>query len=399
MHGAAKPASFLFFMNVLIFNQSFFAISETFVHRQVLSLAAHHKVTMLAYRFENQDRFPIDVPKVPLSPYRNFADKLITKVLRRLPGQNYGMSFFNRRFVSQLIKDNHIDLIHAHFGPSGVDILPVVRELDIPVVVSFHGIDAAPAMLDNPDYARKVQDLIDYASAVIIVSPHFIDTLRLDRHAGKVHLIPYGTDEQKFKPRVASPAVDHSRIVIQHVGRLVPKKGVPDLIRVFGKLSNQYDNVELRIIGDGPEMGICRELISRLNLSDNVTLAGSQPHDAVIEKMHDADIYVLNSRIDDKGDMEGLPNSILEAMSMQKAVVSTYHAGIPQAISDGVNGLLVKEKDNEALYTALESLIRDESLRTRLGIAARETVISRFSAAAMETSIQKVVDQIAADKA
>ena len=64
-----------------------------------------------------------------------------------------------------------------------------------------------------------------------------------------------------------------------------------------------------------------------------------------------------------------------KAMSMEKAVVSTYHAGIPQAIQDGVNGLLVNEKDNEGLFEALESLIEDEPLRHRLGVAARKTVV------------------------
>jgi colanic acid/amylovoran biosynthesis glycosyltransferase len=381
-------------MNVLIYNQSFFAISETFVHRQVLGLSRHHQVTMLAYRFENQDRFPVDVAKVPLRPYRNILDMLITKVLRKLSGQHYGMSFLNQRFVSQLIKENKRDLIHAHFGPSGIDILPVARQLNVPVVASFHGIDAAPAMLDNKEYERKVQDLISYASAVIIVSPHFKDTLKLDKHASKVHLIPYGIDEQKFKPRTGITSRAHGKVIIQHVGRLVPKKGAPDLIRVFGKLSEKYDDIELRIIGDGPEMEMCKVLIADLHLSEKVLLLGSQPHDAVSEKMHDADIYVLNSRIDDKGDMEGLPNSILEAMSMEKAVVSTYHAGIPQAIQNGENGLLVNEKDNDGLFAALESLIGNGPLRHRLGVAARKTVVSKFSAASMEASIQAVVAQI-----
>jgi colanic acid/amylovoran biosynthesis glycosyltransferase len=106
--------------------------------------------------------------------------------------------------------------------------------------------------------------------------------------------------------------------------------------------------------------------------------------------MKDADIYVLNSRTDDKGDMEGLPNSILEAMSMEKPVISTYHAGIPQAIQDGVNGLLVKERDNEGLAAALEKLIQDRDMRRRLGVEARKTIVANFSANSMETKIQSV---------
>lgn len=373
-------------MNILVFNQSFFPLSETFVHRQVLGLSRSHQVTMLAYRYENEDKFPIDVRKELLAPYRGLSDQLITKAFRIISG-GYKLSFQNRSRVAGLLKSAKIDVIHAHFGPSGIELLPVAKKLGIPMVVSFHGIDAAPAMMADKEYAEVIPEVIAYAKAIIIVSPHFADILNLGRFADKVQLIPYGTDEQKFVP---AEMLDRDRIVIQHVGRLVAKKGVPDLIAAFSSLCSRHNNLELRIIGDGPEMQTCRDAVEQLNLGDKVILLGSKPHEVVNEHMKDADIYVLNSRTDDRGDMEGLPNSILEAMSMEKPVVSTYHAGIPQAIQDGVNGMLVKERDNQALAAALEKLIRDKDLRRRLGVEARKTIIAHFSADAMETKIQSV---------
>lgn len=342
---------------------------------------------MLTYRYENEDKFPIDVRKELLAPYRGLPDQLITKALRIVSGGGYKLSFQNRSRVAGLIKSAKIDIIHAHFGPSGIELLPVAKKLGIPMVVSFHGIDAAPAMMADKEYAKMIPEVIAYAKAIIIVSPHFADILNLGRFADKVHLIPYGTDEQKFVP---AEMPDRDRIVIQHVGRLVAKKGVPDLIAAFSSLCSRHNNLELRIIGDGPEMQTCRDEVAQLNLGNKVILRGSKPHEVVNEHMKDADIYVLNSRTDDRGDMEGLPNSILEAMSMEKPVVSTYHAGIPQAIQDGVNGLLVKERDNQALAAALEKLIRDKDLRRRLGAEARKTIVAHFSAHAMETKIQSV---------
>ncbi|MGG7664438.1 glycosyltransferase [Dyadobacter sp. BHUBP1] len=374
-------------MNILVFNESFFPLSETFVHRQVVGLSRYHHVTLLAYRYEHEDKFPTDVEKNLLARYQGLFDMLITKVLRVLTRKMHRLSFQNRLWVSDLLRNGRIDAIHTHFGTSGIELLPVAKKLGIPMVVSFHGIDAAPAMLNVPAYACGIQEVIEYAKAVIIVSPHFVDTLGLSKFSSKVHLIPYGTDEQKFIP---AETPERSKIVIQHVGRLVAKKGVPDLITAFSTLCDRHDNLELRIIGDGPEMPLCRELVDRLNLSDKVSLLGSKPHNEVNEHMKDADIYVLNSRTDARGDMEGLPNSILEAMSMEKPVVSTYHAGIPQAIQDGANGLLVKERDNEGLAEALETLIRDRALRRRLGVAARQTIVANFSARSMEAKIQSV---------
>lgn len=381
-------------MNILVFNQSFFPLSETFVHRQVLGLSRYHNLTMLAYRYENEDKFSIDVKKELLTRYKGVADKLITKALRLSTGRCYNLSLQNRSLVTELLKNSSIDVIHAHFGPSGIEMLPVAKKLGIPMAVSFHGIDAAPAMLGDEKYASRIREVIEYAAAIIIVSPHFIETLNLGECREKVHLIPYGTDEQRFVP-VEQPIRD--KIVIQHVGRLVPKKGVPDLISAFSTLCCRYDNLELQIIGDGPEMPLCRELVERLHLGDQILLLGSKSHEIVNEHMKDADIYVLNSRTDDEGDMEGLPNSILEAMSMEKPVVSTYHAGIPQAIQDGENGLLVKERDNAALAAALEKLIQDGDLRRKLGVAARRTIIANFSADSMDAKIRSLFEGLQMD--
>lgn len=148
-------------MNILVFNESFFPLSETFVHRQVVGLSRYHHVTMLAYRYEHEDKFPTDAQKVLLAPYRGLSDVLITKILRVLTGKEYKLSFQNRLRVSNLLRNGKIDVIHTHFGTSGIELLPVAKKLGIPMVVSFHGIDAAPAMLDIPGYACGIQEVIE----------------------------------------------------------------------------------------------------------------------------------------------------------------------------------------------------------------------------------------------
>jgi colanic acid/amylovoran biosynthesis glycosyltransferase len=95
--------------------------------------------------------------------------------------------------------------------------------------------------------------------------------------------------------------------------------------------------------------------------------------------LNEADIFILNSRTADDGDMEGTPVSLLEAMSMGKAVISTNHAGIPYVIQNNENGMLVPERDNEKLELAMRDLIENEEKRINLGKQARQTVVSRFS--------------------
>jgi glycosyltransferase involved in cell wall biosynthesis len=99
----------------------------------------------------------------------------------------------------------------------------------------------------------------------------------------------------------------------------------------------------------------------------------------------------LNSRTDDQGDMEGFPNSILEAMSMGKAVISTYHAGIPAIIDNGQNGVLVHEKDNTELLQAMEMLTANTFLRKQIGANARLKVQNNFELSGMKLELQKLV--------
>jgi glycosyltransferase involved in cell wall biosynthesis len=265
-------------------------------------------------------------------------------------------------------------------------IYPLARMFKIPLVITFHGMDASPQLTVKPEYKRRLGKMLDYAGAIIIVSPHMKDTLRLNEHLHKTHIIPCGVNPDEFD------RVEHSQqndsITILHSGRLVSKKGVPDLIRVFAILSHRYSNIRLNVIGDGPELDLCR-LAAEDARAGSIHFLGARPHEEVKRCMAEADIFVLNSREGDNGDMEGVPVSLLEAMSMKLAVVSTFHAGIPYAITNEVDGILVEEKNNIALSAALVKVISNEPLRMQLGEAARRTVVNKFT---LTETVRKISD-------
>jgi colanic acid/amylovoran biosynthesis glycosyltransferase len=141
-------------------------------------------------------------------------------------------------------------------------------------------------------------------------------------------------------------------------------------------------------------MNNCRQLVSQTGLGDAVSFHGSKPLPDVIRLMNECQIFVLNSRTADNGDMEGLPNSILEAMSMEMAVVSTVHAGIPAAIADNACGLLVPEKDNTALANALSRLIENPQLIIDLGRKARKRVEESFTIERMQSQINEIYNTV-----
>ncbi|MBO9574055.1 MAG: glycosyltransferase, partial [Chitinophagaceae bacterium] len=249
-------------------------------------------------------------------------------------------------------------------------------------------LDASPQLLRKINYRTRIRRVIKYASSIIIVSPHMIDTLKLDRYKKKVHLVPCSVDPAEFTTERAA-ADDHKPVRILHSGRLTSKKGVPDLISVCIELNKIYPDIEVDIVGEGNDLKLCRELIAESDAT-NIHLHGVQPQSEVRRFMSEADIFALNSRVGDSGDMEGTPVSIQEAMSMKLAVVSTYHAGIPLLITNEENGLLVEERDNEALKSALIRLINDPAMRTRLGTAARKTIEEKFTVESMNRKIFEV---------
>lgn len=361
-------------MKVLMFNHAFFHISETFIYKQVTEMPPDVNIELLGFDFPHGHIFPLTNKKYRIKKSENAIDRALNVFRKRVLNIRYNFSLFTTISVRKILQESKPDVVHAQFGFNALQIFPLVKQLNIPLVVTFHGLDASPHYLNRKDYKTRIEKVLEYASGVIIVSPHMKDTLGLARYGAKTHLIPCGVDPNEFYPR--ETLANRNTINILHSGRLVSKKGVPDLVKVFSDLSTRMPDIRLNVIGDGPELGAIQQLAQDTRA---VKFYGSQPHEEVKKFMLDADIFVLNSRVGDSGDMEGLPVSLLEAMSMGKAVVSTRHAGIPEAVTDGVNGLLVNEKDNASLSAAIEKLIINPALRKQLGEAARHTVLNKFT--------------------
>jgi glycosyltransferase involved in cell wall biosynthesis len=162
------------------------------------------------------------------------------------------------------------------------------------------------------------------------------------------------------------------------VARLHPVKGVPDLVDGVAKARAGGAPLALDIVGDGPERAETERRIEVGGLRGTVKLHGTLPPARVAEMLDAADLFVLNSRATPEGDAEGLPVSLLEGMEAGLCVVATRHGGIRDAVEDGVSGILVPERDTEALAAALVRVAGDPGLRARLGAGARARVEREF---------------------
>jgi len=165
--------------------------------------------------------------------------------------------------------------------------------------------------------------------------------------------------------------------ILLSVGRLVEKKGYGDLLAALALLPATL-HWRLVHIGHGPERDRLVRQADALGIAQRITWLGAQPHDIVLQHYRGADLFVLASRIAADGDRDGLPNVLMEAQSQRLACVATAVSAIPELIRADETGVLVPPRDPPALAAALERLIGDPELRTRLGAAGHERLVREF---------------------
>lgn len=179
------------------------------------------------------------------------------------------------------------------------------------------------------------------------------------------------------------------------LGRLVPKKGFPVLLRACRLLSAQGVDFRLTLAGDGPDRRKIREFIQRQGLADRVSLPGAVPHRQVARLMAAADLLVMPSLIAPSGDRDGIPNVILEAMLWEVPVVSTAVAGIPEVIKDGDTGWLTAPGDPDALARAVAAALTDPGEARRRAERGRALVAREFDSRRNYGRLQALFEEAA----
>lgn len=369
--------------HVLFYHSGFFRRSETFIYRQAVN--PHIQPSLLSKRFYKSGELPTE--KFTRFKFRqSIMDRINHKWLKK--GGYYGSRSIAK--MKRMLQDQSVDVLHAQFGGNGVRILPLVKLMNTPLIVSFHGFDAS-RKLANRSYKEALKDVFDYASAILVCNTGMGDVLPLsDEHKKKVIWVPYGIDVAQFSNDSTVPVSRTDSFTILHVGRLVEKKGVPDLIRAFATAAKEVGSMKLHLVGLGREEAECKTLVKENNLESKVIFHGWKSPRQVKELMQQCDLFVLNSRTDSTGDSEGLPNGILEAMAMGKPVLSTLHAGIPLAVENEVSGVLVKEKDTDALAQQMVRLYHNRPLLESMGKAGRLKVENRFTIDRMHKDLHDI---------
>ena len=283
--------------------------------------------------------------------------------------------FFQGAYVAERAVASKITRFHAHFANRATTVARLASELSgIPYSFTAHAVDIFKQPLDKKLLTKK----IDGAAQVVTVSESNKAYLEqfTPENPDKITRIYNGIDLQKFVPPTTRPM--NTPLEILCVARFVEKKGLDILIDSLAQLSRSGLDFRCKIIGKGLMRQSLVEQIKGHGLSDKIKLLGVHTQNVMVYRYHAADFFVLPCVVGEDGNRDGLPVAIVEALACGLPVIATSVTGIPEAVKDGVNGVIVPEGDREALAEAIRAMMTDETQRMRLSIAAPGSIQERF---------------------
>lgn len=362
-------------MTVLHFRRMFSGLTETFLYDLIVEVDRQSPGQHVA-TFDRVNETGRPFPRLHElhEPARFDPRGLLERVASRASSSPATASWpFLRKQLRQMVAQLRPDLIHAHFGPEGVLIAPVARDLGIPLVTSFYGFDASH-LLEQVKWRALIHELVLPHDVVVLSRAMQRRLISVGAAEERTHVVHLGKrlDEYEFQPSVRVRR-------LLSVGRMTAKKGHLDTVRAFASIIPGFPDAHLDIVGDGLLYGRVAALVDELGMDSHVTLHGALPHDHVRRLFESADAFVLCSRTAPNGDREGTPTVLLEAQAAGLPCIATFHAGIPETIPERNHDLLAEEGVVEDIADRMARVLRASSdeLRER-GVRGRRHVEREF---------------------
>ena len=231
----------------------------------------------------------------------------------------------------------------------------------------------------KPAYRQALIDMLGRVDLVLARSRSLIQALvDLGCPPDKIRLNRTGIPLGKFPFVQRNWPQDGTWRLIQAC-RLIEKKGLTTTLRAFANFSKTYPEAVFIIAGEGPDKPDLQRLAAELGVSDKVQFPGFLSQDDLRKHLYEAHLFLHPSEQGADGNQEGVPNSLLEAMATGLPVFATLHGGIPEAVENGVSGVLVAEKDDAALARALLSAVANPDQLNAMSEAAAKAVADNFS--------------------
>lgn len=277
----------------------------------------------------------------------------------------------------------------SHLFLTTAQAVRVAKNRGIPSIVSVHGVYAARGALLNIGqgiYNRTVA-VRTFREATLVrclTEADAVEVGRLGCPRRKIRVIPNPVDTDLFKPR--DPREDN---LIVWTGRFVREKRLKDIVECMRIVASTDRRARLLLVGSGPLLPEIRSLVRRYGLDAFIRFTGPVERSRVAELLSKASIFLFSSA------KEGMPVSVLEAMSAGEAVVSYDIPSMRQLVENNVDGLLVDDDSPDRLAQAVMNLLSDSKSRERIGDSARKSVLSNFGYSHIIPQLEKLYSEAA----
>lgn len=351
-------------------------------HAEVLALVPHHPGAAVRERMGsvNVERYRYWWPTSAETLTPNMRQRMQVSLLAKLQVPTFlGAQAWSLR---RTVRRHSVDVVNAHWLiPQGLTAAAVraLPESDFRLAVHVHAGDVY--MLSNMPFGGTIaRYVMARTERVFADGSHVRDTLDdLLGYKSRARLQPMGVDGELFRTSSAGEPPEAREFTdgfVLFVGRFVEKKGVPYLIRAFPQLLKCHPDLGLVLVGSGPEESALRKEVSMLGLENRVRFAGHRPHEDVVTYLRHCRVAAVPSIVDSRGETEGMPTVVLEAMTMGVPVVGSAVDGIPDVIRHAENGWLCRQKDPDDLAEKLLNALseREDSPIVR----AAERTAERF---------------------
>ncbi len=340
-----------------------------------------HEVLVLTNRIEGHDVVDEEVGGVQIHRLDAFA------ALRRRDPASLLHVLADARSAFQAFKP---DVIHLQgIGPGAFLCMRLAPDRRCPAAVTCH--HALTSQVNADD--RIKAESIAWADAVVGVSRRVLDTFEgiFGSFGQRGRVIYNGIEAPRAEPRPLATDPPHAVFL----GRLTGHKGVDDLLKATARVAERFPAMRLTIVGPGPQEPELRTLAGELGLSRRVRFAGRVEHDRVLEFLDEATVLVLPSRPWGEWE-EGLQTVLLEAQAMARPVIASRNGGSPEALADGVSGLLFDPGDIEGLADRMVQLFSDPDRARQMGLAGRQRFLDHFQLERMNNDYEQLYQELVA---
>jgi colanic acid/amylovoran biosynthesis glycosyltransferase len=265
-----------------------------------------------------------------------------------------------------------VRVLHAHFGYTGSQVLPVRKRTGLPLITTFYGHDIS-ALARSTRWRQAYAQLFVQGDVFLVEGPsmrrRLVDLGCPPEKAG-VQRIALHLDNYPFRQRLPKRRGETVRVLF--CGRFLEKKGLIYALDAVRRARDRFSDLEFRLVGDGELRPQVERAIERYQMGSYTVLVGFQSHRRLIEEMDRADIFIHPSVTAADGDSEGgAPTTILEAQACGLPIVSTMHADIPSVVVPGQSALLAPERDADTLSRHLCALLRAPEKWATMGLRGR----------------------------